>query len=90
MKTHHMTHPEIVNRLRRIEGHVAKIAAMIEGGSPCTEVAQQMQAAESAMTSAKRAFVEDHIEHCFDEETLRHPRQLHEAIAQFRQIAKYL
>ncbi len=86
----HHSHPAIVKRLKRAHGHLAKIISMIEEGQPCVEVAQQMQAVESAMTSAKRVFVEDHIAHCFDDETLDSPRKRQKAIAEFQAITKYL
>ena len=60
----HHSHPEIVKRLRRVEGQVRSIAAMIEGGRACLEVAQQLAAATSALTGAKNTFIRDHIDHC--------------------------
>lgn len=60
----HHSHPEIVKRLRRVEGQVRSIAAMIEAGRPCLEVAQQLAAATSALASAKTTFVRDHIDNC--------------------------
>jgi len=86
----HHSHPNIVRRLKRIHGHIAKIVSMIESETPCINVAQQMQAVESAMSSAKRVFVEDHIAHCFDEDVLEHPRQRRQAIEDFKSITKYL
>ena len=40
------THPEIVKRLRRAEGHLRGIIDMIETQRPCLDVAQQLQAVE--------------------------------------------
>lgn len=62
--TEHQIHPEIVKRLRRIEGQVRSIAAMIEAERSCLDVAQQLAAATSALASAKDAFIRDHIDHC--------------------------
>ena len=89
MSRHH-SHPEIIKRLKRIHGHVAKIVSMIEAETPCVDVAQQMQAVEKAMTNAKRAFVEDHIAHCFDEEVLANPKQRRQELEEFKSITKYL
>jgi uncharacterized protein len=86
----HHSHPEILKRLRRIQGHVGKIVAMIEAQTPCPDVAQQMQAVEKAMTSAKRAFIEDHLAHCFDEDVLLDPRRRRAEIEAFKSITKYL
>lgn len=60
----HQSHPDIVKRLRRVEGQVRSIAAMIEGGRPCLDVAQQLAAATNALMSAKDTFIRDHIDHC--------------------------
>lgn len=89
MSRHH-SHPEVINRLKRAHGHLAKIIAMIESEEPCVKVAQQLQAVESALTNAKRTFVEDHIAHCFDEESLADPRQRKKEIEEFKSITKYL
>ena len=42
----HETHPDIVKRLKRAEGHLRGIIEMIETGRPCLDIAQQMQAVE--------------------------------------------
>lgn len=60
----HQTHADIVKRLKRIEGQIRSCAAMIEAGRPCTDVAQQLSAATAALSSAKNAFIRDHIDHC--------------------------
>ncbi len=58
------SHPEIIKRLRRVEGQVRSISAMIEDGRSCLEVAQQLAAATSALVGAKDTFIRDHIDHC--------------------------
>ena len=62
----HHSHPEIIKRLRRVEGQVRSIATMIEEGRSCLEVAQQLAAATSALASAKDNFIRDHIDHCLN------------------------
>ena len=37
---------------------------MVEAGTPCADVAVQLQAVEKALTSAKRTLIHDHINHC--------------------------
>lgn len=86
----HATHPEIVKRLRRANGHLAKVIGMIEEGRGCTEVAQQLQAVSKAIVNAKAVFIQDHIDGCLSEESLRTPEQQKHAIADFREITKYL
>lgn len=60
----HSSHPAIISRLKRAEGHLRHVIGMIEAGAPCVEVARQMQAVESAVTQAKRVLIHDHIDHC--------------------------
>ena len=60
----HETHPAIVARLRRAEGHLKSIIAMVEDGRSCIEVAQQLHAVEKAMATAKRQHIHDHLQHC--------------------------
>ena len=60
----HATHPDLVKRLKRAEGHLRHVIEMIEAGTPCADVAVQLQAVEKALTSAKRTLIPDHIDHC--------------------------
>ena len=62
----HASHAKIAARLKRAEGHLRSVIAMIEGGKPCVDVAQQLQAVESAIANAKRALIHDHMDHCLD------------------------
>lgn len=60
----HATHPTLIVRLKRAEGHLRHVIGMLEAGKPCTEIATQIQAVESAITAAKRTLIHDHIDHC--------------------------
>ncbi len=60
----HATHPGIVKRLKRADGHLRHVIGMIEEGQPCTDIAVQLQAVEKAVVAAKRALIHDHIDHC--------------------------
>ena len=87
---HDHKHPEIVKRLKRAGGHLQKIIEMIESGKPCSQVAQQLQAVESAIESAKKALIHDHIARCV-EGTLKAPGKTgRAAMRQFQSIARYL
>ena len=46
--THHATHPDIVKRLKRANGHLLSVIKMIEMERPCTDIAQQLHAVEKA------------------------------------------
>ena len=86
MTTHHVhaSHPALVIRLKRADGHLRAVIEMIEAGKPCLEIAQQMQAVEKAITNAKRALIHDHMDHCLDTEGSETDR------AELRTIARYL
>jgi uncharacterized protein len=87
---HDHKHPEIIKRLKRADGHLQKIIEMIERGKPCTQVAQQLQAVESAIESAKKALIHDHISRCL-EGTLKAPGKTgRTAMREFQAIARYL
>jgi uncharacterized protein len=80
----HASHPAIVKRLKRAEGHLHSVIAMIEAGRPCVDLAQQMHAVESAVTNAKRELIHDHIEHCLGSESAKHD------LDELKQLARYL
>jgi len=81
----HASHPDIIKRLKRVEGHVRSIVAMIEQGRSCIDLAQQLHAVEAAVTNAKRALIHDHIEHCFEG-----GEGAKADLRDIRQLAKYL
>lgn len=83
----HGTHPDIVKRLRRAIGQLSSIVAMIEDERPCTDVAMQLQAAEKAITQAKKTFIHDHIDHCLDDGVMKTSKA---ALKEFKTISKYL
>lgn len=62
----HAAHGEVVRRLKRAEGHLHSVIAMVEGGRPCLDLAQQLHAVEKAIANAKRELVQTHIDHCLD------------------------
>ncbi len=79
----HASHPDIVKRLKRADGHLRSVIAMIEAGRPCVDLAQQLHAVEAAVTNAKRGLIHDHIEHCLQGGS-RHE------LEELKQLAKYL
>ena len=84
----HPSHPAIIKRLNRATGHVRGIVPMIEEGRTCVDVAQQLDAVEKAVASAKRALINDHIDHC-----LSHAADeggAARAIEDFKAISRYL
>jgi DNA-binding FrmR family transcriptional regulator len=86
----HETHPEVLRRLKRAEGQLRSIGEMIETGRPCLEVAQQLQAAESAVREAKKTFINDHLDHCLDAIVDAKSPRARTSMSDFKSIAKYL
>jgi uncharacterized protein len=62
-ETVHETHPDIVKRLRRAEGHLRSIVDMIASGRSCLEIAQQLHAVKKARATATRTLIHDHLDH---------------------------
>ncbi|MFD2262304.1 metal-sensing transcriptional repressor [Lacibacterium aquatile] len=62
----HHSHPEVISRLKRAEGHLRSVIAMMEAKRSCTDIAQQLSAVEKAVANAKAMMIRDHIEHCLD------------------------
>ena len=86
----HPSHPDIIKRLKRAEGHLRSIVAMLEEGRDCLEIAQQMQAVESAVANAKKTLVHDHIDHCLEHAVKKGARNVEETVREFKEITKYL
>ena len=81
----HASHPDIIARLKRAYGHLGSVIEMFDRGRGCIDLAQQLQAVESAITNAKREMINDHMEHCLNGDT--NPG---DALREFRALAKYL
>lgn len=88
--TEHTRHADIVKRLKRAEGHLRSIVAMIETERDCVDVAQQLQAVENAVANAKRVLVQDHIDHCLKEAVRDGVKSPEDTIREFKAITKYL
>ena len=86
----HETHPEVVKRLRRAEGHLRGVIAMIEEGRPCLDLAQQLHAVESAVREAKKALIHDHLDHCLEQAIGAAPAEARAPIDAFKAITRYL
>lgn len=86
----HDTHPDIIKRLKRADGHLKSVIAMIESGKPCLDIAQQLQAVEKAITNAKRTLIQDHLDHCLEDAVGAISREQRGPIDEFKAITKYL
>ena len=86
----HRTHADIARRIKRAEGHLRSIAAMLAEGRPCLDIAQQLQAVEKAVAQAKKTLIQDHLDHCLEDAVGALSRQRRQPIDEFKEIAKYL
>jgi DNA-binding FrmR family transcriptional regulator len=86
----HATHPDVVKRLRRVEGHLRSVIEMVERERGCLDIVQQLHAVESAIASAKRTLIHDHIDHCLEVSARPLPRSARGSVEEFKAITKYL
>jgi uncharacterized protein len=91
VETHiHESHPDIVKRLRRAEGHIRRVISMFEEGRTCLDLAQQLHAVEKAIAGAKRQLVHDHVDHCLDVAANGGVKPARAVLAEFKAISRYL
>jgi uncharacterized protein len=86
----HTHHADIAKRLKRAEGHLKTVVAMIEGGRPCLDIAQQLHAVEKAISQAKKTLIQDHLDHCLEATVGALPKGRRAQIDEFKEITKYL
>jgi uncharacterized protein len=86
----HASHPQIVKRLKQAHGQISAILKMFEEGRSCLELAQQIQAVESVVHTAKRALIQDHMEHCLGGAAARDEIGAGKALREFKALSKYL
>lgn len=53
-----------LNRLRRIEGQVRGVAAMVEGDRYCIDILHQIQAVKAALAKVESGILKDHAACC--------------------------
>ncbi|MDH0365152.1 metal-sensing transcriptional repressor [Comamonas aquatica] len=85
----HASHPALIKRLKRANGHLSSVIAMLEEGQPCLAVAQQLHAVEKAIQQAKKALIQDHIDHCLEHAVSGEHGHAHD-LSEFKEITKYL
>ena len=88
--TTHTSHPDIIKRLKRAEGHLKKVISMLETESSCLDIAQQLHAVEKAISNAKTILVHDHIDHCLEHAVHDDTKHSADTIREFKAITKYL
>lgn len=85
----HSNNQEIIKRLKRADGHLRTVIAMMEEGRPCMEIAQQLHAVAGAISNAQVVFLETHIDDCL-QNSLQNPEAAQQVLKDLRTIAKYL
>ncbi|GAM07477.1 metal-sensing transcriptional repressor [Novosphingobium profundi] len=86
----HAASPDLLNRLRRANGHLTSILRMIEEGDDGLKIAQQMQAVIAALEKTKTLIVTDHIEHHLEDLIGPLPGTVRDDLAKLGELAKYL
>lgn len=86
----HPSHPEIVNRLKRTEGHLRGVLEMLESQRSCLDIAQQLHAIEKAIGAAKKLLIHDHIDHCLERAVHGKTQDMDDTFSEFKAITKYL
>jgi DNA-binding FrmR family transcriptional regulator len=86
----HAMNPDILNRLRRAQGHLGTVVGMVEAGREVPDVVQQLQAVEKALEKVKSLLIFDHIEnHLFDHAKAATP-EARRSIEALKALTKYL
>ena len=88
--TNHSSHPDIVKRLKRANGHLNSIIKMLEDDQECLLIAQQLLEVEKAIINAKKMLVHNHIDHCLESGLAKGSKPSIQAINEFKEITKYL
>jgi DNA-binding FrmR family transcriptional regulator len=86
----HAYNTDLMNRLKRAQGHLATILKMIEENRDGLETAQQLQAVIAALDKAKTILVTDHIEHHLEDVVGPLSREAREKLGRLTALAKYL
>lgn len=58
--------PRLLNRLKRIEGQVRGIIAMVTQDRYCIDVLTQLQAARAALAGVETEMLKYHLDHCIE------------------------
>ncbi len=80
----------LLARLRRAEGHLRAIVAMVQEGRDCVSIAQQLQAVEAAVVAAKREMIQHHIDHRLEDRLPEQDAKGVSLAAELKTLARYL
>ena len=86
----HESHPAVITRLKKANGHLNSTIEMLVEGRTCLEVAQQLQAVENAIHQAKKILIQDHLDHCLEDLLGAVDKDQQNSIKEFKEITRYL
>ena len=58
--------PNLLNRLKRVEGQVRGVSRMIEEDRYCIDILTQVQAVRAALARVETELLKDHLGHCIE------------------------
>ena len=59
-----MKHPDAIQRLRSIEGHIRGIQRMLDEEVYCIDVIRQIQAVQAALSKVNAMILDEHLNSC--------------------------
>ena len=86
----HESHPAVITRLKKANGHLNSTIEMLVEGRTCLDVAQQLQAGENAIHQAKKIFIQDPLDHCLADLLGAVDKDQQNSIKEFKEITRYL
>ena len=86
----HASHPAVIKRLKKANGHLSSTIEMLVAGRTCLDIAQQLQAVENAIHQAKKILIQDHLDHCLEDLLGAVDKDQQNSIKEFKEITRYL
>ena len=86
----HASHPAVIKRLKKANGHLNSTIEMLVDGRTCLDVAQQLQAVENAIHQAKKVLIQDHLDHCLEDLLGSVDKEQKDSLDEFKEITRYL
>ena len=86
----HASHPAVIKRLKKANGHLNSTIEMLVEGRTCLDVAQQLQAVENAIHQAKKVLIQDHLDHCLEDLLGSVDKDQKDSLDEFKEITRYL
>lgn len=86
----HGSHPAVIKRLKKANGHLNSTIEMLVDGRTCLDVAQQQQAVENAIHQAKKVLIQDHLDHCLEDLLGSVDKEQKDSLDEFKEITRYL